>query len=564
MATADTLTATADATGQAGGQEAVPANALQQALARIRALDMRQRLAAGALLAMLIALLVGSLLWSKDDAYAVLFSNLEERDGGAIIASLKKQNIPYRLKDGGTIYVPASAVHETRLQLATEGLPKGALVGFEVMEKQKLGVSQFHEQVNFQRALEGELSRTVQSLSSVSAARVHLAIPKQSGFLRNQQKPSASVMVTLYPGRFLSPEQVAGIVHLIASSLPRLEYEQVSVVDQNGKLLTERPGEDNKSELDANQLAYVKEIEEGYIQRIANILEPVIGRGNFKAQATADVDFNRTEETSELYKPNPPPEQAIRSQQTSERQLRGDLARGVPGALTNQPPVPATAPITDPEVLGEGFSNTYNSQRTATLNYELDRTVQHVKRSVGQLRRLSVAVALNHRTSTDARGRTQTEALSDEELARITSLVREAMGFNAARGDSVSVTTAAFAPVEPEPEAPLWKDPAVVAQGMELSKYLAFALAAWLLWRMMVRPLLQVVVPPKEEDDDEEEDEAILATAAGDEDEEEDMVIDLSDKSYENRLARLRQLAQDNPKLIANIVKDWLDVEAKK
>ena len=365
---------------------AQPATPAAQMLQRINQLSQRQKLAAAAAIAIAVALLVGVWLWSRAPEYAVLFSNLEERDGGAIVTALQQQNIPYRFGPGGSaIMVPADKVHDVRLKLAAQGLPKGGMVGFELMENQRLGVSQFAEQVNYQRALEGELARTIQSIASVVSARVHLAIPRQTGFLRDEQKPTASVMVTLYPGRHMDPAQVAGIVHLVASSVPKLGNEQVSVVDQNGNLLTNRVDPLRHAGLDPTQLSYVREMEASYIRRIEAILTPIVGEGNFKAQVTADIDFNQVEETAETFKPNPSPNQAIRSQQTSEQVTREAGPQGVPGALTNQPPVPATAPITNPDgTPAAGQPGTpINSNNAATINYELDRTILVVSRMIG-------------------------------------------------------------------------------------------------------------------------------------------------------------------------------------
>ncbi|NMG17453.1 flagellar basal-body MS-ring/collar protein FliF, partial [Aromatoleum bremense] len=313
-------------------RETLPAP--QQVLQRFNELGQRQKLAAAAAVAFAIAVVVGVWLWSRAPEYAVLFSNLEERDGGAIVAALQQQNVPYRFSPGGgAILIPSQMVHDVRLRLAAQGLPKGGLVGFELMENQKLGVSQFHEQVNFQRALEGELARTIQSIASVASARVHLAIPKQSGFLRDEQKPTASVMVNLHPGRTMDAAQIAGVVHLIASSVPQLANERVSVIDQSGTLLTTRADPLRNAGLDATQLSYVREVEASYIRRIEAILTPIVGAANFKAQVTADVDFNQVEQTAETYKPNPSPDQAIRSQQSSEQETRQTGPQGVPGAL---------------------------------------------------------------------------------------------------------------------------------------------------------------------------------------------------------------------------------------
>ena len=280
---------------------APPASPLQQMAQNFSKLSQRQKLAGAGALAFAIALLVGVWLWSSKPDYQVLFSNLEERDGGAIVTALQQQNVPYTFSEGGgAILVPGNMVHEVRLRLAAEGLPRGGLVGFELMENQKLGLSQFNEQVNFQRALEGELSRTVQAIATVSSARVHLAIPKQTAFLRDEQKPTASVFVNLYPGRVLEPAQVAGVVHLVASSVPQLSPDLVSIVDQSGKLLTQKSDPLRAAGLDPTQLKYVDELEKSYSERINTILLPLVGEGNFRAQVTADVDFDQTEQTADL------------------------------------------------------------------------------------------------------------------------------------------------------------------------------------------------------------------------------------------------------------------------
>lgn len=551
MATADTAIA-------------APPSGFAQVIQNFSRLTQRQRLAGAAAMAAAIALLVGVWLWSREPAYAVLFSNLEERDGGAIVTALQQQNVPYTFSAGGSaILVPSSMVHDVRLRLAAEGLPRGGLVGFELMQEQKLGVSQFHEQVNFQRALEGELSRTIQSLASVARARVHLAIPKQTAFLRAQQMPTASVLVNLHAGRNLNDAQVSGIVHLVASSVPQLAFDQVSVVDQNGQLLTRPPL--RESGLDSTQLKYVEDLERSYIDRIRTILTPIVGADNFRAQVAADVDFNQTEQTAESFKPNPSPDQAIRSQQSNESRS-GDLgAQGVPGALTNQPPVPATAPITTPP---GGASNTAtagaqgNSNRSSVVNYELDKTIQHVRRAVGQVRRLSVAVVLNHRTTTAANGRTSTSPLSDDEVRKISDLIREAVGYSQDRGDTLNVANSPFASDEKEviPETPWWKDPELLKQlGSELLRYGIPLIALVFVIFGVIRPLMRQVMPtPAEEREGGEH-----VHPEGEEEAEEAAQVTLSPEAaaaqtYEEKLARARQLAKDNPKLIANLLKEWM------
>ena len=545
--------------------EGAAANRLQQALQNIRALDQRQKIAAGVALALVIALVVSMLSWNRAPEYSVLFSNLEERDGGQIIAALQQQNVPYRMSPSGTaILVPSAQVHETRLRLAAEGLPRGGLAGFELMDGQKLGISQFNEQVNYQRALEGELSRTVQAIAAVGGARVHLAIPKQTAFLRDDQRPTASVMVNLRPGRVLDPNQVNGIVHLVSSSVPRMTASGVSIVDQNGELLTSRTDPLMRAGLNSTQLDYVRAMERQFVERVENILTPIVGKGNFRAQVAADVDFNQVEQTAETYKPNPSPDQAIRSQQTNEliNPLLGP--QGVPGALTNQPPVPATAPITVPNVqgAGAGVQNQISSNRSALLNYELDRNIQHVRQAVGQLKRLSVAVVVNNRTAADADGAPTTVALTDDELARITNLVREAVGYNADRGDSINVANSAFAIEPTEVAPPLWKDPEMLELGKQGLHWLLIALALLFLWFAVLRPLMRTILPPPPE----------AATAEGpgfgsdetdeDADEDEDAIVSLGSQqdSYLAHLEQARQLAREEPKLAATLIKEWMGV----
>jgi len=551
---------------------------MEQALGRIRALDQRQRLAAAAALAMAIALIVGAVLWNRPPSQAVLFNNFGDQDGGEIITALQQQNVPFSISsDGSAILVPAGIVYETRLRLATAGLPRGGLVGFELMDTQKLGVSQFNEQVNYQRALEGELARTIQSLASVTAARVHLAMPKQTSFLRDDQKPTASVMVQLRPGRTLDGNQVAGIVHLVASSIPKMSDSGVSIVDQNGNLLTGAEPE-QRSELDPTQLRYIEEIEAGLIRRIENILTPMYGKGNFRAQVAADIDFNKVEQTAETYRPNPAPEQAIRSQQTSEQQTREEGPQGVPGALTNQPPVPATAPITTPPVppQGEG-QRTISSSRASVINYELDRTIQHVKQSLGQIKRLSVAVVVNHRPMQLPNGEAQPMPISDDEIARVTSLVRDAVGYNAARGDTISVAGSPFAETADGQQLPIWKDPQMIELGFEGGKYLGMFILLLFVYFGIIRPLMRTVFPPPKHEEpssakgrkgkkgkagteDEEMEEGTVAFGATGEE-----TVELSEaaqriNSFNARLERARQVAREDPKSIAELLNQWLGV----
>ena len=537
----------------------------RQVLDHLNSLTQRQKLAGAALVAIIIALIVGSLLWSRAPEYSVLFANLEERDGGAIITALQAQNVPYKVGPGGsTILVRSDQVHETRLRLAAQGLPKGGLVGFEVMENQRLGVSQFLEQVNFQRALEGELARTIQSISSVAAARVHLAMPKQSGFLRDEQKPSASVMVTLHAGRVLDQTQIAGIVHLVAASVPKMSNEGVSVIDQNGNLLTGAPKERLEDTLNATQLKYVREIEAAYLKRIEDLLTPMVGASNFRAQITANVDFNRIEETAETFRPNPAPNQSIRSQQTNE-QFSGVPDGGVPGALTNQPPVPATAPIVaEPDAEGDnGNGRPVTRSRSATLNYELDRNIQHIRHATGQVRKISVAVVLRQSTVARGEGEAQPDTTTAEDLERIRALIQSAVGYDPERGDVVQVSAAPFAAAAPiDDTLPIWKDPEYIELAKAAAKVLLILLLLAFLYFMVIRPLMRSVTASTAA---QAEAEAIAREAAG---EEEDFLVKLSEnpahKSFEHRLANARELAKSDPKAVANLIRSWMAGEEKK
>ena len=533
----------------------------------------KQKMAGAVALAMAIALLVGVWMWSQKPQYSVLFSNIDEKDGGSIVTALQQANVPYKVEAGGaTILVPSNKANELRLTLASQGLPKGGMVGFELLETQKLGLSQFHEQVNYQRALEGELARTIMSISSVAGARVHLAIPKQTAFLRNEQKPTASVVVNLRPGRKLEQAQVAGIVHLISSSVPELASDQVSVIDQNGNLLARQRRQDG-AVLDDSQLEYVRNLEDNYIQRIQTILEPMLGNGNFRAQVTADVDFDTTEQTSETYKPNPNPNTAIRSQQTSENLTNQPPPLGVPGALSNQPPVPATSPITTPAVPPKTAQSgpqavPLNSSRNATTNYEVDKTVQHIKRALGQVKRLSVALVVNNRLEKDAKGQYKPIALTEPEIKKINDLVREAVGYNEKRGDTLNVTNTAFteAVKEEVPALPFWKDQDALALLKELIYWaVLFGVIAFVILGV-IRPLMRSITPAREEKAEgageaEERGPATMEERMEQMDQEispELLELELAKMSYEKKLARAREVAGKDPRMVAQLIKEWM------
>ncbi len=541
-------------------------------LQRLSTLDRGQRLRLGAGAALLVAAAVAAIVLGRQPDYKVLFSNLNDKDGGAVVAQLSQMNVPYKYTEGGgAILIPADRVHDVRLRLATQGLPKGSVAGFEIMESSKFGMTQFQERLNFQRGLEGELTRSIQALSSVQSARVHLALPNQNGFFREQQKPSASVLVSLYPGRGLDRAQLAGIVHLVASSVPELAPSAVSVLDDTGKLLSQTP-DNGSTEVNAQQLLYVQRLEQQYTRRIMDILEPVVGAENVKAQVTAEVDFTQTDSTSEQFRPNQTPDtSAVRSQQVLEN--RGSIGKGpagVPGAVSNQPPAPSTAPINGanpaPTAAGQpqGTEEQIN-KREATTNYEVDKTVRVTRGSTGVVKRLSAAVVVNYQSAED-KGKTVTKALTPEQLEQMTALVRETIGFNRERGDSVNLMNTPFqVAVAPSTDLPLWKQPEMV----DLAKTFAWPVGAVLFAAIvllgLVRPALKGSAPAKATPvpvaggqlDALEADmpERAALPAPGKKDE----LVPATPEQL--RLEDARVLAKENPMAVANILKTWLNGE---
>ncbi|WP_026354785.1 flagellar basal-body MS-ring/collar protein FliF [Massilia niastensis] len=536
---------------------------------------MGKRVAVGAGIAVVLAVMLAVWMWSQAPEYRVLFSNYSDRDGGAITASLDQMGVPYKFSEGGSaILVPAEQIHDLRLKLAAQGLPKGGNVGFELMENQKLGVSQFLEQVNYQRSLEGELARSIQSLGSVSAARVHLALPKPSVFVRDQQKPTASVLLNLQPGRALDPGQVSAIVHLVASSVPELTTGSVTVVDQNGNLLSDPT---NKAaggkQLDPNQLKYVEQLQQNIIKQVESIIKPLVGDGNVRAEATAEVDFAQVDTAAEMYKPNSPPEpQAIRSQQTSESNQPGAGASGIPGALSNQPPGVNSAPIEGQQAANGQAAGAGPSRRDSTTNFEVDKTIRYEQRPMGGIKRLTVGVVVNYRRSVDAAtGKVTVRPLSAAEVAQINELVKQAMGYSQARGDTLNVTNAPFDGVDKPAEAvqapDWWRDPANFPLFKEIGRYLlVFGVIAFLYYRFL-RPLLRpaikkfdeaTAIPEEEKEEEQDQEDADEEAAEADEAKEEEVEKQRQDMGYRANLQMAQDLAREDPRIVANVIKAWL------
>lgn len=508
--------------------------------------------------------------WSQEPGYRPLYSSLADKDMGQVVDALQKINVPYRMDDGsGAILIPAERIYDTRLKLASQGLPKGTTGGFEIMEEQRsMGTSQFMEAARYQHALEGELARTMGALSNVQSARVHLAIPKQSVFLRSKQDPTASVMVNLYAGRNLEEGQVAAIVHLVASSIPNLSADNVTVIDQKGQLLTAREGSRDMRQ-SASQLAYAQRLEESYIRRIEEIISPITGIGKMKAQVAADLDFTQTEQTAEIFDAEKP---KLRSEQSSQQQTVNSAgAGGVPGALSNQPPISPS--IQDQTSSDTGGSTTadgtgvvpatpVNSNNNTVRNYELDKTISHTRSPSGAIRRLSVAVVVDDRQVLNEDEELVRTPLTPEELERITTLVKEAVGFNEKRGDTVNVINAPFtAPevIEPLPEPSFFSKPWVATAGKNLMAGVVILLLVFGVLRPVLSGLATRALPGASLDQDMLADDRVSIAGGGGR---RDNRLPAPQNDYETNLNTTRALAAQDPKRVAQVVKNWVASDA--
>lgn len=516
-------------------------------------------------IAAVLAVMVVFWLWSQQPDYRVLFSNYSDKDGGAIVAALEKMNVPYKFSDSGSaILVPAAQVHQARLKLASDGLPKGGNIGFELLEKQKFGVSQFVEQVNFQRALEGELERSIQSIGAVEVARIHLAIPKPSVFVRDQQKPTASVLLNLRPGRTLDAQQVSAVVHLVASSVPDLPTANVTVVDQNGNLLSDTSKKMGNKNLDPEQLKYIEDVQQSIVKRVESIITPIVGLKNVRAEASVEIDFSVQEQAAETYRPNQQPDAAaVRSSQLNESQSTDGKPSGVPGALSNQPPGNATAPIetptpaTNPDGTLAVNTSPMTSDKSQTTNYELDKTVRYVQQPMGGIKRINVAVVVNNMPVTGKDGKVTYRPLTAAEKTQINDLSMQAMGFNKERGDSLTVVNTSFAgePKEVLPAVPLWENQRVIEYGKDALRFIVGIAVLFMIYSRVLKPMLRKLTTPSP-----------AAARAGNE----DAVVNLSGQGGEGGASQVmsannlnqsieaaKQLAKDNPRMVASIVSNW-------
>jgi len=509
-------------------------------------------------LAASVAIGVAIVMWSQTPGYRLLYSDLSAADSAQVASALQQSGLEYKIDEAdGSVWVSGTSMHEARMLLASQGLPEGGNVGFELMDNQDgFSSSQFVESVRYQRALEGELARTISTIKSVQNARVHLAIPKQSVFVRNRKKPSASVTVGLYTGRVLEAAQVRAIVNLVSSSVPELEASMVTVVDQAGKMLTDEQSGDMV--FSTRQLDYKHQIEESYAKRIEAILSPIVGDGRIRAQVNADIDFTVTEQTQELFNPD---QSAMRSEQTSqESRAGGSGPNGVPGALSNSPPEAGTV-----EENGNGESApaaVMKSMLTATRNFELDKTISHTRLATGNIRRLSVAVLVDNKLVLGGEPG-QTTPFNDEEIARFNQLVKDAVGFNIRRGDSVNVINAAFTPVpepEPLPEPPIWQQDWVLDIAKQTLGGIAVLLLIFGVLRPVMRELAQKGVELKE----------VQGTAAIEHSDDEDTQVTLTaqnaaqqiqQQSHDSNLNTAISMVDQDPRTVANVLKNWVATE---
>lgn len=519
-------------------------------------------------LAASIAMGIGLVQWAVEPTYKPLYGAMAPEDTNEVISALEAAGIEYALDSRtGMVTVPAGQLQRARLSLASSGYPRSDGVGFESLyREQEIGLSSFMEQARYHRALEAELSRTIGAMDSVRGARVHLAMAKPTAFLRQRDKPAASVMLNLYAGQRLSERQLAGVIHLVASSVPNLEAEQVSVVDQQGKLLSSQ-GTEEEFGFTREQFRYTRQIETDYTQRIVDILEPILGAGAVRAQVAADVDFTRIERTSEAYSP----ESRVRSEQVSEETSGQSLRGGVPGTLSNQPPLEPEVVAVQPGAEGEApeqqAATPTQSSRRSTINYEMDKTISHIRETPGTLQKLSIAVVLDYEEQTAEDGTVSRVPIAQAKVDEITALVREAVGFSAERGDTVSVMSASF--IAPEEIEELVAETSLLEQDWvwQLGKGLLALVTLLSLVFVVLRPLMKfsavpVVAPPQGLAGPDQSPEGQAALGMPD-----DQVTLGSDgqqamlpgtAGYQQQLQMARSVAAGEPERAAYVVKNWV------
>jgi len=520
-----------------------------------------------------VALGVAVVLWSQAPNFAPLYGNLAEKDASQVMEALQQSNVEYRVDEAtGMVMVPSAKLKEVRMKLAGQGLPNSVGMGFELLQQDTgFGSSQMVEKARYQQAMQGELARTIATIGAVQSARVHLAIPKQSVFVRKRQPPSASVALRLHGGRVLEDDQVEAIVHLIASSVPELETGRVTVVDHKGRLLSGDP-ESREMKLSATQFEHTRRIEEHFRGRVEGLLIPIVGRDKVRAQVTAEVDFTVTEQTQERFNPD---QSALRSEQLNVQQSVDAGAGGIPGALSNQPPAAGRAPENAGGTAGVAEAvDARNSSRQSTRNYELDRVISHTRMSPIALRRLSVAVVVDNVSSVGKDGELSVRERTPEEIERLTELVREAIGFDTRRGDSVRVMNSSFLSPEPVadlPEVPIWE------QGwfLDIIKQVGGLLLVLVLIFFVLKPTMKRLTASSTDlavaaEGGARVEGPLAQTQEGGPDGQESLLLGSDGEpislpgggKYENIMDAARQLVDEDPKRVAQLVKTWVNEEA--
>ena len=549
-------------------------------------------------LAASVAIGFAVVLWSQQPDYQPLYGSLDGMDASQVMETLSASDIKYTVEpNSGALLVKSGDLARARMRLAAAGVaPKDNSVGFEILDQEQgLGTSQFMEATRYRRGLEGELARTISSLNNVKAARVHLAIPKSSVFVRDERKPSASVLVELYSGRGLEPSQVMAIVNLVASSVPEMDKAQVTVVDQKGNLLSDIQ-EMSELTMAGKQFDYSRRMESLFTQRVHNILQPVLGSGRYKAEVSADVDFSAVESTSEMFNPDQP---ALRSEQSVNEQRTSSLPpQGVPGALSNQPPAAGAAPqqagaaapaVPGPIAAGQPLLDANGAQiidpatglamlapypedkrEQSTRNFELDRSISYTKQQQGRLRRLSVAVVVDDQVKIDAAtGETTRVPWSSDDLARFTRLVQDSVGFDASRGDSVSVINTPFSAELGEEmiDIPFYTQPWF----WDVVKQVLGVLFILILVFGVLRPVLNNITNGGKSHSDGRDGDVELGemgALGGDLAEDrvslggpQSILLPSPSEGYDAQLNAIKSLVAEDPGRVAQVVKEWINAD---
>ena len=528
---------------------------------------------AGLMVALAASVAIGFavVLWTQGEDYRPLYAGLDRLDSSEVVEVLESNRIKFKVDTrSGALLVAADQIHDARMRLAEVGLPGDSSIGFELLDQeQPLGTSQFMESTRYRRGLEGELARTITSINSVRAARVHLAIPKNSVFVRDAREPRASVFVELYPGRGVKPKQVRAIANLVASSIPELDVKNVTVVDQKGDLLS--TGDDDPKIIKAmRELEYSRQIEDSINNRIRTLLDPIVGNSNYRAEVAADVDFNQVEQADEMFNPDLP---AVRSEQTLDEQRLGGAIAGIPGALANQPPADGEAPEKAANRDDGDPAQPSNTRKQATRNFELDRSVSYTKHQVGKVRRLTVAVVVDDKQGVNPEtGEPEFQTWSDNELERLAILVRDAVGYSAARGDSVNVINTPFiasaADALDADDIPLWEQ----AWFRELIKPFVGLLIVLVIFVGLLRPILKTLArtgSQAKEDEEAKQLAALEAAGLGSFDELSDDAVTLHggealalpgpQESYEHMLNTVKGLVAEDPGRVSQVIKRWIN-----